>query len=515
MALDSKHPLYDAMLYYWSLLQDCYAGEDVIKSKAAVYLPPTQSHIIDGYGKSKAAAKENIGQLAYDSYKLRAQFPDYVKDAVEMAIGLMHQEDAVIELPDALEPMRESATLQGESLLNLLRRINESQMTSGRVGILGDLPTNPDPTAPTPYIALYNPITIFNWDTNSQDDNNDQLNLVVLCETSAERQNNFEWKDVEKFRVLMLAPAEDAVTTAINPQAIAEGQKQVYMFGMFRETQTFSDTTMQIPAIRGNALEEIPFVFCNVKDLVTQPDFPPLLGLANLSISIYRSEADYRQALFMQGQDTLVIIGATINEGGAEADTSQGTRTGAGAVLSVDVNGDAKYIGVESSGLEEQRAALENDRKLAATKTVQVSGNSDSEAESGRSRKIRIAAETANLTQIALAGAAALEKQLKILAEWMGANPDDVSVKPNLDFTMEDLDSRSLVEIMTAKNMGAPISMESIHKLAMERGLTEMEYEEEKKLFEQEMEDMVNRIPQGTDAGGNPDDDNTNGDGET
>lgn len=513
MPLDSKHPQYDAHVEQWSLMQDAYAGEKAVKDRGDLYLPPTQSQIIDGYGTSQAT-KNNIGYQNYQSYKLRAQFPDYVTDAVEMGVGLMHQKDAVIELPNAMEPLRQNATLQGESLLNVLRRINECQLASGRVGLLGDLPTNPDPAAPLPYIALYNTISIINWDTNSQDDNNDMLNLVVLDETGQERKDSFEWEEIKKYRVLMAALPEDIKTTATNPQAIQPGQNNVYTFGVFRDTISFTDTQMEIPTIRGNSSEEIPFVFINTKDILPQPDLPPLLGLATLSMSIYRSEADYRQALFMQGQDTLVIIGSKINEGDddATADDSQGTRTGAGAVLSVDVNGDAKFIGVESSGLSEQREALENDRKQAAIKTIQISSNDGSNAESGKARKVRVAAETANLNQIALTGAAGLEKQLRILAKWMNLNPEEVTVTPNLDFTMDDLDSKSLVEIMTAKNMGAPISLQSIHAIAMKRGMTELEFEEEKTLWEKEITEMAALIPQGTQAGGNPEDDQNNED---
>lgn len=503
MALNSTHPQYDAFIDYWLLMQDSYAGEAVVKARTTTYLPATQSQVIDGYGSSAIATEDNIGHQNYMAYKLRAQFPDYVKDAVEMGVGLMHQKDAVIELPEAMEGLRENATLQGESLLNVLRRINESQLASGRIAILGDLPSSPDQTDPLPYLALYNTIAIINWDTNSQDYNNDTLNLVVLNESGSERQSSFEWKDVKKYRVLVLSKADEVKETITNPTSIDANQSMVYMFGTFRDTETFSDVAMQVPTIRGVSSEEIPFVFINTKDVVPQPDFPPLLGLATLSMSIYRSEADYRQALFMQGQDTLVIIGSSLDENGTP-DNSQGTRTGAGAVLSVDVNCDAKFIGVESAGLEEQRKAIENDRKLAATKTIQVSSNDGSDAESGKARKIRVAAETANLNQVALTGAAGLQKELRILAKWMGADPEQVIVTPNLDFTMEDLDSRSLVEIMTAKNMGAPISMESIHQIARERGLTSLGYEDEKKLFEQDMEDAANRIPQGTQVGGDP-----------
>ena len=47
----------------------------------------------------------------------------------------------------------------------------------------------------------------------------------------------------------------------------------------------------------------------NSCDVVSDVDDPPLLDLGNACMTIYRSDADYRQNLFMQGQDTFVTIG--------------------------------------------------------------------------------------------------------------------------------------------------------------------------------------------------------------
>ena len=90
----------------------------------------------------------------------------------------------------------------------------------------------------------------------------------------------------------------------------------------------------------------IPFVFINSKDLSTIPDKPPLDSLARLALAIYRAEADYRQNLFMQGQDTLVRIGSTFEQD----DENKAVRMGAGARLDMPVNGDAMYIGVSGKG---------------------------------------------------------------------------------------------------------------------------------------------------------------------
>ena len=100
--------------------------------------------------------------------------------------------------------------------------------------------------------------------------------------------------------------------------------------------------------------------------------------------------------------------------------------------------------------------------------------------------RIRVAARTATLNRVALAGAYALESLLKIAAEWAGANPDEVEVRPNLDFVDDIMEGRDLVGLMTAKTLGAPYSLESIHRQMQERGLTDKSFEEELSAIEAE-----------------------------
>jgi hypothetical protein len=180
----------------------------------------------------------------------------------------------------------------------------------------------------------------------------------------------------------------------------------------------------------------------------------------------------------MQGQDTLVKIG--------DLNRDEETRVGAGSVINVPIGGDAKYVGVNSQGLPEQRQCLENDYKRAYSKSGQIADSTSRAKESGDALRIRVAAQTATLPQIAKAGAMGLERVLKALAVWLGANPDEVKITPNLEFSETEFPSRTLVEIIQAKVQGAPISNQSIHAYMRERSLTKLTYEEELALLQAE-----------------------------
>lgn len=492
--LSAKHPQWTKQSSRWSLMQVSYEGEDCVKEAEQTYLPATSGMIQDGLKSGEG------GKKRYDAYLQRAVYPDLISDAVEAMIGVMHRKPPVIEVPKAMEPMLEALSNEGETADLFLRRINEGQLTTGRLGLLLDMPEGQTLDAPRLYVAMYGAHAVANWDKGRRDaDGVYQTQMVVLDETEQVRGENFTWDEVEKYRVL-------SVHQSVNPDDPEVKGPEGYHVGVFAEDGnglTFVKSDMLAPKIRGQMLPKIPFVFVNSKDNLPDTDKPPLLGLANICMTIYRGEADYRHALFMQGQDTLVRVGFI-------DDDEEDARTGAGAVIDVPVGGDAKYIGVSSLGLPEMRMAIENDKKTGAQKAGQLLDTTSRSKESGDALKVRIAAQTATLVHIALSGAAGLERILRLGAEWMGLNPEEVSVVPNLDFADDELVGKEIVDWLTAKSLGGPVSQKTIHSLMRRHEITDMTLEEELDEISKEVP-LVEVLPDGDDddepkldADGNP-----------
>lgn len=481
MALESMHPHYANFIADWRMVRDFAKGERAVKAKTTEYLPATKGMLLDGMG-STANNKSKLGQEVYDAYLLRAVFPEYMRDALEIFMGMLHNKSPVIELPKGMDYLRDAATEIGEPLELLLQRINLEQLTTGRLGLLLDMPKIPDPIRPNPFIALYVAEAIRNWDDGIHESaSRAQVNMVILDESGFRRGNEFQWIQHKRFRLLELQPAN------------GDTGPLVYKAGVFANDSNapmYSADAMFTPAIRGKTLNEIPFVFVNASDITPEPTDPPLVALARMCGAIYRSEADYRQNLFMQGQDTLVIIGSRaqpiqVGEGMPE----EPLRTGAGSRIDLDQGGDAKYIGVNSQGLTEQRYALENDRKRGESRSGQLIDASKGQKESGTALRTRVGAQTATLNQIAKTGGLALEMILKKCATWMGLDPNEVKVQPNLEFADYQMAGQDLVNLMTAKRTGgAPISEESIHRLMVQGNLTSFDYNKEKELISAEDE---------------------------
>jgi len=476
MSLKTVHPEYAMFLQMWIDMRVFHKGQRAVKERGTEYLPPTSGMVLDGMNAG------DIGLSAYKAYKDRAIFPDYVREGVEALMGLIHQHDAKIELPPRMEYLRTKATINGESLLMLLRKMNEEQLISGRLGLLVDLPADPDPAKPEPFVSMYSAESITNWDDGTSEIGENNLNMVVLDESCYVR-DGFSWVWKERYRVLKL-----------NDDAENEFMDE-YIQGLFIESD-YDETLMKAPMLRGQKMKTIPFIFVNSKDLISVPDYPPLIGLGETCLTIYRGEADYRQNLHMQGQDTLAIVGGIRNPS-ALPGADDAIRVGAGSRLDIELGGDAKFIGVSSMGLSEQRNAIENDRKRAEFKAGQLIGNQSLKNESGNAMIARLAAQTANLNQIALSSGEGLQRALRQIAIWIGEDPRNVKVLPNTEFTNAASNAQELVYLMTARSMGAPLSMFSIHTSLKDKGYTTMEYAEESALVKTE---GSNAVPTATPA---------------
>lgn len=442
--IESTHPDYDAIVPDWQLVSDGYKGERAIKQRSSVYLPTTSGQRALGLGKTGGTFNE--GQELYNAYLLRANYPALVRDIANALVGVMNREPPVIELPDALEDMLLMATARGEPLAALLRRIQLYQLLFGRTGILADVDASRD----LPYLIDYPAKRIINWDDEPDEieDAQRRVSLVVLDETRNVR-DEFTWEEKEKFRALRLNEAGKYEVVISD-----DGNREAAI----------------MPSIQGTTLEKIPFVFINSADLTPQPGDVPLLGLARLALTIYRGDADYRQALFMQGQDTLVVIGE---------DTEDGKLiVGAGAHINIpNPEGDAKFIGVDGQGLPEMREAQATDYERALNYGLQLMSGAGAEA--AETLKIRVAARTADLVNIAMTSAAGLTEILQTCAEWVGADPDDVKVEPNTDFIDETMGATELLGFMNAKSRGAPLSTKSIHALMRKGDVTQLSFDDE------------------------------------
>lgn len=489
MAKVDYHPLFVNRLDAWRMLRDSYEGQAAIKAKTVTYLPATPGQALDGMSPNGIDV-DSPGYASYMNYLLRAVYPDFFREGVNTLVGILNEKPAKITVPKEMEYLIKMATPNGEDIQTLLRLIHTEQLTSGRLGIFADMEENVTGNSPF-YLTMYKAETIPNWDAGSGTEDVDKLNFVVLDESGYQRKTGLQWEYEENYRILV---AGDIFTT---------GNDGSYRFAVSPDMSNPNGLLYETPVYKGTPASEIPFVFVGSKDMDPKPDMPPLLGLAEMCLAIYRAEADYRYALFMQAQDTLVVVGGIRT---ANADIHKPVRVGADARIDVELGGDAKYIGIHSEGIPEMRKSIEADRSLAAVRTGQLLAPGKMSMESGEALKTRVASQTATLTTIANSAAAALEALLKKVARWKGLDDSKVAVSANLEFSNFQLAAQDLVQLITAKKLGFPISFETMHAISRERGLTRSTWEEEQSQIQQDPPFLVEllRMDDGALKGNNP-----------
>jgi hypothetical protein len=460
--LATVHPDYEEQRCAWMRIRDSYKGQEHIKKLGVDYLPPTTGMAKLTAGGAYQWSKD--GLLKYCNYKMRALFPGDMAEMVRTAIGILWNKDATIEVPKKLEYIKEEATSEGDTILQLMRDINVEQLLVGRCGLLADLPTRVRRQAARPYFTMYKAEKILNWDIGSRGlVPYRQLNHVVLDESENERQADLSYSYVEKYLVLSIGNLDPNDTDGFYYYGRFRGVPDVGGNGAITGgagSPLFTSAGMKKAAMN---LPFLPFVFINSTHINPRMEAPPHIDLADLIVSLYQNSANLEQQIHEQSQETLVIPG-----GASDVDYA----IGVGAVLTPPINGDAKFIGIDGKGLPEAQKHYQNKRIQIERRSGQMIDTRSLQRESGESLKTRLAAQTATLSMIAKACGWGMTRGLKHMAVMVGADPNEVKVKPNVNFLNPELFAKTLVELMQAKSMGLPVTNKDLILMMQDRGIT-------------------------------------------
>ncbi len=441
----------------WDDCRNAIDGSSKVKSLGIQYLPMPSG--FNGSGQPTAM---------YDAYKMRAQFPDMMAPTVQGMLGIIHHGEAQIEGLDEGSPlfdMWEKATPDGLPLETLHKRITEEILSVGRVALLADLPPE---GGDVPWIAFYQAESLINW--------SESRNFFVLEEDYRVRKG-FSWEGKNRYRILEL------VDDVYQVEVVDEDGRPIVDDDTLQDqdVQEGVATSVVVPQAKGGKkLEEIPLVVAGSRDLSLEPDQIPLIGVANASYAIYRLDADYRHQLFMSGQETLFCVGLD------KEDVPE--YIGSGVIVSLPLDGDAKYVGPSGEGISAHKDAIMDERQIAAEAGSRMFAIGDKKsAESGEALRIRARAGSATLVSVAQTSAAALEAALRYCAQLVGQKPDDIIVKPNLNFLDNDMapdDATKLMALWTGK----VISYETLYENLQRGGIAsdERTAEEEQELIAEE-----------------------------
>lgn len=473
----ATHPDFERWVEDWKTLNDLVdGGETTIKEMGRRYLPATSGQVAAWNRPILGDAAQSLriqdftdgcstyigqGGYAYYLYMFRAVFYEYPAEIVRQMIGRMTSNGHEIELATNLSYLEENATPNGETFETLIANVMREQCKYSRCGILADFPASE--TVNPPYLCIYGALRIINWATSNDNEGREKLDWILLDE-SRYVQHGIDWEYKNIIRVCALDESGDYYTHEVDLSQYGSEQD-------LKNTDILKPNENSVyPVYRGKKSKVIPFVFINATSLNSTPENPILKSIASTSLAIYRGEADYRQALFMQGQATPVFSGATIED-------SKKFLLGAnGCVASSSKDFKASFMEVDGNGLSEMRKSQKTLHEIVANEGVKLI-NSGGQKESGEALRQRTFSQTISLMTIADTCEAGLRKIIGIISDWGGIS-EETTINLNKEFTSAQVTPAELAAYVGAYNSGAPVTLKDIHDWAREGALCESDWED-------------------------------------
>lgn len=420
---------YDRFIGKWIKCRTVVNGEEEVKMAGSAYLP----YLLD----------QIPGE--YEAYKNRALFYGATGRTVTGLLGAIFRKMPTIEgaEEEKIKDEFKSVTQDNQDVLDFASMTVVEVLVTGRVGILLDAPQNLEGV---PYLAIYQSETIINWRYTDIEDGK-ELSMVVLEEKYEEDGDDEFTKETKKqYRVLELN---------------LEGVYQQRLFretflttGKAKGTSEYSEYLDEpiVPNVSGHSLDYIPFMFINHIDTSPIVYNSPILALANVNLSHYRSSADLEHGRHFTGLPTAWVAGFD-----EKTQLHIGSQV---AWISEDPQANAGYLEFTGQGLGSLENALKEKQEMMAVLGARMLEDPKNPVESGVALSTRYRGENNVLSSISKTVSGALSTLLTWLLEWRGITKD-ITVELNKDFINDRLTSGEVKDLMETWQGGA-ISWETL-----------------------------------------------------
>jgi hypothetical protein len=432
MPVTDKHPEYVRLAPLVEKCRDCVEGEEAVKARGTTYLPKLKGQGVDDY----------------ESYKGRALFYTAAHRTVKGLAGVVCSKSPEIEYPtqelDALDRMG----IHGESVYQLLKMALEEVLTAGRVLALVDMPQGTDDQGTTePYMVLYKAEDVINWKTDMVAGRVRFTMLVLRESVSKSSPDGFGHESEVQYRVLRLVTkgtdgAEDDTYTV-----------QIYTKAKDNTGNTKDEwiggEVITPKARGGKSLPIIPAIMLGVSGVGPQMDKPPILDLANVNLSHYRTSADLEHGRHFTALPTLCLSGWD-----AQGEVSLGSAT---AITATDPNAKAAFLEFTGAGLGHLASALTEKQQLMAVLGARLLEQQKSGVEAADTVRLRQAGEHSVLANVAMSVAEGFTLALQYVQVFQGQPLDqleDVYVELPDDYGLVTLDPAMMQTLMAALQGG-------------------------------------------------------------
>lgn len=340
---------YLANIGRYTLVRDCYNGQDAIKAAGEAYLP-----------RLKAQTAED-----YNSYLLRALFFPITGKTANTLVGLAAHKPPETKYPSELAPYFKDAEGRyqfTEFYMTLLLEI----ILMGRYGVLLDAPPIESPKLiVSPYVAE-------NIVRYEPDDNGNMELLLRECYLEKIPNTKYETKQKIRYRHCF-------IEGGVYKQEVLDDNLDAM-------------TSAVAPTFMGQTIDFIPFIPFGATGIHYEPDRPPMYDLATINLSHYLSSADLEWGRHIVGLPTPVVSGVdattTLRIGGTTA------------WILPDPQAKAQFLEFQGQGLQSLEKALEEKVGLMATASARLVDSSTRGSEAAETVRLRYMSEAASLVHI-------------------------------------------------------------------------------------------------------------------
>ena len=424
MPIDTPHGQYTFYAPAWERCRDLVGGEDIVKSRKTKYLP-----LLEGQG-----TEEDVG---YKGYLSRAMFFPALERTIAGLTGTILRKPPTIVAPPSVTSFLDDLLLSRDTLQGALLYVLGELLTVGRIGIFTDW--NADLLRP--YWTEYEAESIINW-----------------SEVKDQGQRRLEWVVLKEIQPVSDAGDRYKVGTEVR-------YREVFTDGVGEARKTWSRLWMKPPKgdkwvaapptplmRRGTALTTIPFTCLGPRRVQMDVAKPPLIDLANLNLSHYRTSADLEHGRHFVALPTPWITGWAGNADGSPLKIGSGT-----AWTIPSENAKIGMLEFEGAGLESLRNALLDKEKNMAVIGARLLEEQPKAAETAEAVRLRQAGEHSVLAVMTGAASTGLTLALQWFAFWLGTSPEamkKVSFELSKDFFAARLsaqDAQALIQAWQAE----------------------------------------------------------------
>ncbi|MHC4302604.1 MAG: DUF4055 domain-containing protein, partial [Planctomycetota bacterium] len=509
MGVDSRHRLYDPAAKLWVKTRDTISGEDRIKAKGSVYLPPLGAHLEDSGGSAD-----------YEAYKERASFYGAARRTRDSLSGTILRKEPFVTWPAGQEGRLKRITKDGKSLdvLNAIT-INE-QLSVGRIALLVD---DDRSEASNPFVSYYWAEAVVNWRMGRVGERERVVMLVLnVDEYEPKEDDAFVEEKVERRKVLRLGteppiPPDILFVNGPNNELSIEEQlnylglkaseleEPVYWQEMWERHNVSNKggesadsdwvhmETVVPRAAGGRVLREIPAEVINATDLGVELEEPPMLDLVNVNLSHYKTSADLEHGRHWTALPTAWASGFPLQDNdGNPIELRVGAQE---AWISERSDARAGYLEFTGAGLGHLADGMKDkERQMAVLGARLLEEPATKGVEAAETVRLRQAGERSVLSQVADTASAGISRILFWLNWWVqpSATEESASIVFNNDFDVGQINPTELISLMQlvqAGLMSYPTMFWNMKRgEVIPDGLT---LEDEQKLIDETMANML------------------------